>query len=132
MLRKSARHFGGADVIGDVALERFTRQAERAVTRRNGVGRVIADDERATVERAWNRLEGRVSSLGRRGINSIRLHLRDCPPSARDRRATKVDRAVLDFVKGRVFDPTQLVIRANGVCRLNAEMGRMVVAKVST
>jgi CRISPR/Cas system-associated endonuclease Cas1 len=43
----------------------------------------------------------------------------------------KIDRAVLDFVKGRVFDPADFVIRTDGVCRLNPEMARMVVAKVS-
>jgi CRISP-associated protein Cas1 len=43
----------------------------------------------------------------------------------------KVDRAVLDFVKSRVFDPADFVIRSDGVCRLNPEMARMVVAKVS-
>jgi CRISPR associated protein Cas1 len=42
----------------------------------------------------------------------------------------KVDRAVLDFVKGHVFDPADFVIRSDGVCRLNPEMARMVVAKV--
>jgi CRISPR-associated protein Cas1 len=41
----------------------------------------------------------------------------------------RVDRAVLDFVKGHVFDPGDFVIRADGVCRLNPEMARMVVAK---
>jgi CRISP-associated protein Cas1 len=43
----------------------------------------------------------------------------------------KIDRAVLDFVRGHVFDPADFVIRADGVCRLNPEMARMVVAKVS-
>jgi CRISP-associated protein Cas1 len=43
----------------------------------------------------------------------------------------KVDRAVLDFIKGHVFDPADFVIRSDGVCRLNPEMARMVVAKVS-
>jgi hypothetical protein len=43
----------------------------------------------------------------------------------------KVDRTVLDFVKGNVFDPADFVIRADGVCRLNPEMARMVVARVS-
>jgi CRISP-associated protein Cas1 len=43
----------------------------------------------------------------------------------------KVDRAVLDIVKGHVFDPADFVIRTDGVCRLNPEMARMVVAKVS-
>jgi CRISP-associated protein Cas1 len=43
----------------------------------------------------------------------------------------RVDRAVLDFVKGHVFDPADFVIRNDGICRLNPEMARMVVAKVS-
>jgi CRISP-associated protein Cas1 len=43
----------------------------------------------------------------------------------------KVDRAVLDFVKTTVFDPADFVIRSDGVCRLNSEMARMVVARVS-
>ena len=43
----------------------------------------------------------------------------------------KVDRAVLDFVKGQVFDPSDFVIRPDGVCRLNPEMARMVVARLS-
>src|SRR3984885_8759249 len=43
----------------------------------------------------------------------------------------KIDRAVLDFVKGHVFDPADFVIRSDGVCRLNPEMARMVVARVS-
>jgi CRISP-associated protein Cas1 len=42
-----------------------------------------------------------------------------------------IDRAVLDFVKGNVFDPAGFVIRADGVCRVNPEMARMVVARVS-
>jgi CRISPR-associated protein Cas1 len=41
----------------------------------------------------------------------------------------KVDRAVLDFVKTTVFDPADFVIRNDGVCRLNPEMARMVVAR---
>ena len=41
----------------------------------------------------------------------------------------KVDREVLDFVKGQVFDPSDFVIRSDGVCRLNPEMARMVVAR---
>jgi CRISP-associated protein Cas1 len=44
----------------------------------------------------------------------------------------KVDQAALDFVKGSVFDPSDFVIRSDGVCRLNPEMARLVVAKVST
>jgi CRISPR associated protein Cas1 len=38
----------------------------------------------------------------------------------------KIDRAVLDFVKGHVFDPADFVIRTDGVCRLNPEIARMV------
>jgi hypothetical protein len=43
----------------------------------------------------------------------------------------RVDRKVLDFVKSNVFDPADFVIRSDGVCRLNPEMARMVVATVS-
>src|SRR5271170_6600631 len=43
----------------------------------------------------------------------------------------QVDRAVLDLVKGTVFDPADFVIRSDGVCRLNPEMARVVVARVS-
>jgi CRISPR-associated protein Cas1 len=43
----------------------------------------------------------------------------------------KVDRAALDFVKSHVFDPAEFAIRTDGVCRLNPEMARMVVARVS-
>lgn len=43
---------------------------------------------------------------------------------------SKVDRAVLDFVRGHVFDPADFVIRTDGVSRLNPEMARMIVARV--
>jgi CRISPR-associated protein Cas1 len=43
----------------------------------------------------------------------------------------RVDRTVLDFVKDHVFDPADFVIRTDGVCRLNPEMARMVVARVA-
>jgi CRISP-associated protein Cas1 len=43
----------------------------------------------------------------------------------------KVDRAVLDFVKGHVFDPADFVIRADGVCRLNPEMARYVTERTA-
>jgi CRISP-associated protein Cas1 len=43
----------------------------------------------------------------------------------------RVDRAMLDFVKSHVFDPADFVIRGDGVCRLNPEMARMVVAGIS-
>ena len=43
----------------------------------------------------------------------------------------RVDRAVVDFVKGHVFDPTDFVIRTDGVCRLNPQLALMVVTKVS-
>src|ERR1700722_2569715 len=44
----------------------------------------------------------------------------------------RVDRAVCDFVKRHVFNPGDFVIRTDGICRLNPEMARMVVAKVLT
>ena len=43
-----------------------------------------------------------------------------------------IDRSVLDFVKSHVFDPADFVIRTDGVCRLNPEMARLVVARVSS
>lgn len=43
----------------------------------------------------------------------------------------KVDRTMLDFVKAHVFDPADFTIRSDGVCRLNPEMARVVVAKMS-
>ena len=44
----------------------------------------------------------------------------------------KVDRAVLGFVTAHVYDPADFVIRADGVCRLNPEMARMVVRILPT
>jgi CRISP-associated protein Cas1 len=44
----------------------------------------------------------------------------------------RIDRVVLDFVKRHVFDPADFVIRSDGVCRLNPEMARMMVVRVST
>jgi CRISPR-associated protein Cas1 len=38
-----------------------------------------------------------------------------------------VDRKVLEFVKGHVFDPADFAIRSDGVCRLNPEMASCVV-----
>jgi CRISP-associated protein Cas1 len=49
-----------------------------------------------------------------------------------ERERPRVDRAVLDFVRVQVFDPADFVIRADGMCRPNPEMARMVVARVST
>ena len=43
----------------------------------------------------------------------------------------RIDRAVLNFVKERVFPAADFVIRSDGVCRLNPEMARIVLAKVS-
>jgi CRISPR-associated protein Cas1 len=43
-----------------------------------------------------------------------------------------IDRAVLNFVRGHLFDPSDFVLRTDGVCRLNPEMARMVVVRVST
>jgi CRISPR-associated protein Cas1 len=41
-----------------------------------------------------------------------------------------VDRKMLEFVKGHVFDPADFVIRSDGVCRLNPEMARHIVRKL--
>jgi CRISPR-associated protein Cas1 len=43
----------------------------------------------------------------------------------------KIDRVVLDFVREHVFGPSDFVIRSDGVCRLNPEMARMVVGRLS-
>jgi CRISP-associated protein Cas1 len=43
----------------------------------------------------------------------------------------KIDRVVLDFAKGTVFDPADFTIRSDGVVRLNPEMARRMMAKVS-
>lgn len=42
-----------------------------------------------------------------------------------------LDRKVLEFVKGHVFDPADFVIRADGVCRLNPELARHVVGRAT-
>lgn len=42
-----------------------------------------------------------------------------------------IDRKVLEFVKGHVFDPADFAIRTDGVCRLNPEMAWCVVGLVS-
>ncbi len=57
--RERAGHVRGADVIGDVPFERRARQSERPVIGRDGVARVIANDQRPGVERAWKRFERR-------------------------------------------------------------------------
>ena len=44
----------------------------------------------------------------------------------------QVDRKIMEFIKGHVFDPADFTIRSDGVCRLNPEMARCVVARVST
>ena len=67
----SARVTSGADVVGDVPLERLARQSERPITRRNGVGGVIADDQGSGVERAWNRLE-----RGKRRLRRFTIDMR--------------------------------------------------------
>jgi CRISPR-associated protein Cas1 len=43
----------------------------------------------------------------------------------------RADRTVHNFDKGHVFDPADIVIRTDGVCRLDPEMARLVVAAVS-
>ncbi len=69
--RERAGHVRGADVVGDVPLERLARQSERPVTRRNGVGGVIADDQSSGVERAWNRFE-----RGKRALRRFKFDMR--------------------------------------------------------
>ena len=77
--RKSAGRVGGANVIGDVAINRFTGHAKRAVTGGNGVRGMIADDERAAIESARKCLKGGMSDLVHPRIDlSHRSHLRDC------------------------------------------------------
>ena len=41
-----------------------------------------------------------------------------------------VDRKILEFVKGHIFDPADFVTRSNGVCLLNPEMARCVTGLV--
>jgi hypothetical protein len=62
---------------------------------------------------------------------TVRLMLTDSMPP--EYRAAISRRPLYDAsaVKGQVFDPADFVIRTDGVCRLNPEMARMVVAKVS-
>ena len=43
----------------------------------------------------------------------------------------RVDRAVVDFVKGTVFDPADFTIRSDGVCRLNPQLARNVAVLVA-
>jgi CRISPR-associated protein Cas1 len=38
----------------------------------------------------------------------------------------RIDQKILEFVKSHVFDPADFVIRTDGVCRLNPELGRFV------
>ena len=38
----------------------------------------------------------------------------------------KIDRAVLDFVRGTVFDPADFTICTDGVVRLNPQLARQV------
>ena len=68
----------------------------------------------------------RIIDIGEPGIDGSSKFIFDLMELERP----KVDRAVLDFVKGHVFDPADFVIRSDGVCRLNPELARMVVAKV--
>jgi CRISP-associated protein Cas1 len=42
----------------------------------------------------------------------------------------KIDRKVLEFVKSNTFDPADFTIRADGVCRLNPEMARTLIARI--
>jgi CRISP-associated protein Cas1 len=42
----------------------------------------------------------------------------------------KADRKVLDFVKSNFFEPADFILRSDGVCRLNPEMARVIVAEI--
>ena len=37
-----------------------------------------------------------------------------------------VDRKILEFVKGHIFDPADFGIRSDGVCRVNPELARFI------
>lgn len=39
----------------------------------------------------------------------------------------QIDRKILDFVKVRELDPTDFIVRSDGVCRLNPELAKLVV-----
>ncbi len=41
-----------------------------------------------------------------------------------------VDRKILEFVKGHIFDPADFGIRSDGVCRLNPELARYVAGLI--
>jgi CRISPR/Cas system-associated endonuclease Cas1 len=45
---------------------------------------------------------------------------------------SKIDRVIIEFLKSEKLHPADFVIRGDGVVRLNPEMARMVVARVST
>jgi CRISPR-associated protein Cas1 len=40
-------------------------------------------------------------------------------------------RPKVDVVKATVFDPADFTVRSDGVCRLNPQMARMIVARVA-
>jgi CRISPR-associated endonuclease Cas1 len=42
-----------------------------------------------------------------------------------------VDRAIVEFIQSKVFQPTDFTIRNDGVCRLNPEMARHVASLIS-
>jgi CRISP-associated protein Cas1 len=44
----------------------------------------------------------------------------------------KIDRMIIEFLKAEKLHPADFAIRRDGVVRLNPEMARMVVARVST
>lgn len=43
-----------------------------------------------------------------------------------------IDRNVLQFLVGHTFQPADLTIRSDGVCRLNPEMARSVIRGLGT
>jgi CRISPR-associated endonuclease Cas1 len=42
-----------------------------------------------------------------------------------------VDRKILEFVKGHVFDPADFIIRSDGVCRISPELARFIAGIVA-
>ena len=56
--REPSRHLLGANVIGDMALERIGRQAEVAIGRRQRVARMVAEQDQALVRRPRDQVEG--------------------------------------------------------------------------
>jgi restriction endonuclease Mrr len=77
--------------------------------------------------------EHNFSEAGRRGCTTASAGQ---PPTSRRRACSRplrgpewpaTDRNVLEFINGHVFDPTDFVIRTDGVCRFETGNGRCMV-----